>query len=115
MNYGAEYSQGLNVFGARTAAEAAESTVPLSQQGADAVFSKLTGHLEINQALPYDFFVAGMAYGQTSFNQPLLLSEQFDIDGAKMLSGFTAGEFFGDRAWVVRRESAGRFRFRANR
>ncbi|MGA8613490.1 MAG: ShlB/FhaC/HecB family hemolysin secretion/activation protein, partial [Xanthobacteraceae bacterium] len=104
VNYGAEFSQGLNAFGARTAADAAQSTVPLSQQGADAVFSKLNGHLEINQALPYDFFAAFKAYGQTSFNQPLLLPEQFDIDGADMLSGFTAGEFFGDSAWVVRAE-----------
>jgi hemolysin activation/secretion protein len=104
VNYGAEFSQGLNAFGARTAAEAAETTVPLSQQGADAVFSKLTGHLEVNQALPQDFFAAFKAYGQTSFNQPLLLPEQFDIDGANMLSGFTAGEFFGDAAWVVRTE-----------
>jgi hemolysin activation/secretion protein len=104
VNYGAEFSQGLDALGARTAADAAQSTVPLSQQGADAVFSKLNGHLEINKALPYDFFAAFKAYGQTSFNQPLLLPEQFDIDGANMLSGFTVGEFFGDSAWVVRAE-----------
>ena len=104
VNYGAEFSQGLDAFGARTAADAAQSTVPLSQQGADAVFSKLNGHLEINQALPQDFFATFKAYGQTSFNQPLLLAEQFDIDGANMLSGFTAGEFFGDGVWVVRGE-----------
>ena len=104
VNYGAEFSQGLDAFGARTAAEAAQSTVPLSQQGANAVFSKLTGHLEVNQALPSDFFAALMAYGQSSFNQPLLLPEQFDIDGPRMISGFTAGEFFGDTAWVVRSE-----------
>jgi hemolysin activation/secretion protein len=104
VNYGAEFSQGLDALGARTAADAAQSTVPLSQQGADAVFSKLNGHLEINQALPSDFFAALKAYGQTSFNQPLLLPEQFDIDGANMLSGFTVGEFFGDAAWVVRGE-----------
>jgi hemolysin activation/secretion protein len=104
VNYGAEFSQGLDALGARTAADAAQTTVPLSQQGADAVFSKLTGHLEINKALPYDFFAAVKTYGQTSFNQPLLLPEQYDIDGANMLSGFTVGEFFGDTAWVVRGE-----------
>jgi len=78
--------------------------VPLSQQGADAVFTKVTGHLEINQALPSDFFAAFKAYGQDSFNHPLLLAEQYDIDGANMLSGFTTGEFFGDSAWVTRAE-----------
>ena len=104
VNYGAEFSQGLDALGSRTAADAAESTVPLSQQGADAAFSKLNGHLELNKALPYDFFAAFKAYGQTSFHQPLLLPEKFDIDGANMLSGFTVGEFFGDTAWVVRGE-----------
>ncbi|HTV27055.1 MAG TPA: ShlB/FhaC/HecB family hemolysin secretion/activation protein [Xanthobacteraceae bacterium] len=104
INYGAEFSQGLNAFGARTAANAAQSDIPLSQQGADAVFSKLDGHLEINQALPNDFFATFKTYGQTSFNQPLLLSEQFDIDAPNMLSGFTVGEFFGDAAWVLRGE-----------
>jgi hemolysin activation/secretion protein len=104
VNYGAEISQGLNAFGARTAADAAQSTIPLSQQGADAVFTKVTGHLEINQALPSDFFAALKAYGQDAFDHPLLLSEQYDIDGANMLSGFTTGEFFGDSAWVVRGE-----------
>ncbi len=104
VNYGAEFSQGLNALGARTAGDAAQSTVPLSQQGADAIFSKLNAHLEINKALPYDFFAAFKAYAQTSFNQPLLLPEQLDIDGANMLSGFTVGEFLGDTAWVVRGE-----------
>jgi hemolysin activation/secretion protein len=104
VNYGGQFSQGLDAFGARTAADAAQSDVPLSQQGADAVFSKLNGHLEINQALPNDFFAAFKTYGQTSFNRPLLLSEQFDIDGPNMLSGFTVGEFFGDTAWVLRGE-----------
>ena len=104
INYGAEISHGLDAFGARTAAEAAQTLVPLSQQGADAVFTKVTGHLEINQALPSDFFAAFKAYGQDSFNHPLLLAEQYDIDGANMLSGFTTGEFFGDSAWVTRAE-----------
>jgi hemolysin activation/secretion protein len=105
LNYGAEISQGLNALGARTAADAAQpGAVPLSQQGADAVFTKVTGHLEANLALPSDFFAALKAYGQDAFGRPLLLSEQYDIDGANMLSGFTTGEFFGDSAWVVRTE-----------
>jgi hemolysin activation/secretion protein len=33
-----------------------------------------------------------------------LTSEQFDIDGSRMLSGFTAGSLPGDTAWVVRGE-----------
>jgi hemolysin activation/secretion protein len=104
VSYGAEISQGLDAFGARTAAQAALTTAPLSQQGADAVFTKLTGHLEVNQALPYDSFFAFKAYGQDSFGKPLLLPEQYEIDGANMLSGFTAGSLYGDSAWVARSE-----------
>jgi hemolysin activation/secretion protein len=114
VSYGAEISQGLDAFGARTAAEAMQSTVPLSQVGADAVFTKLDGHLEINQALPADFFAALKAYGQDSFQHPLLLPEQYDIDGPSMLSGFTTGEFEGDSAWVVRGELARAFSTQIN-
>ena len=49
---------------------------------------------EINQALPGDFTATMLAYGQTAFNQPLLVSEQFDIAGVRMLSGFTPGTLF---------------------
>jgi hemolysin activation/secretion protein len=107
--FASTYSRGLSGLGARTAADAAEALAAgeitgLSRQGADAVFSKLDGRVEVNQALPYDFFAAFFASGQTSFNAPLLTSEQFDITGAKMLSGFTAGSLPGDTSWVVRSE-----------
>ncbi len=102
--FGADFSKGLDGLGARTAAEAATSGTPLSRQGADATFRKMTGHLEINQALPSDFFAALMAFGQTSFGDPLVTSEQYDITGAKMVSGLTAGALPGDSAWAVRGE-----------
>jgi len=114
VSYGTEISQGLDALGARTAEVAAQSLLPLSQVGADAVFTKLTGHIEINQLLPSDFFAAFKAYGQDSFQHPLLLSEQYDIDGASMLSGFTTGEFFGDSAWVTRAELGRTFSARFN-
>ena len=78
--------------------------LPLSRQGANAVFSKIDGHFEIDQALPNDFFTSLAASGQTSFNHPLLTSEQYDIDGPKLLSGFTAGSLAGDSAWATRSE-----------
>ncbi len=101
--YGGNYSRGLDALGARMASEA-PPWMPLSRQGADAVFDKLDAHLEIDQALPYDFFVNFYASGQDSFRRALLTSEQFDIDGSRMLSGFTAGALPGDSAWVVRGE-----------
>jgi hemolysin activation/secretion protein len=103
ISYGGNYSHGLDALGARMASEA-PPWMPLSRQGADAVFDKVDGHIEIDQALPYDFFVNLYASGQDSFGQALLTSEQFSIDGSHALSGFTAGSLPGDTAWVVRGE-----------
>jgi hemolysin activation/secretion protein len=105
------FSQGLNGLGARTAESAAATLVPLSRAGADASFNKLDGRLEVTQSLPQDFIATFSAFGQTSFGQPLLTSEQFDIVGSRMLSGFTAGQLPGDEAWVVRGELARPFAF----
>jgi hemolysin activation/secretion protein len=103
--FGSYFSRGLSGLGARTAGDVVTGVdTPLSRVGADAVFSKLDGRVELNQSLPYDFFASFAAFGQTSFNTPLLTSEQFDITGAKMLSGFTAGSLPGDTSWVVRSE-----------
>lgn len=103
FGFGTTFSRGIDGLGARTAADA-DPLTPLSRQGADAVFTKWTGHAEINQSLPYDLFASVGASGQTSFNRALLTSEQYAIDGARMLSGFTAGALPGDTAWVVRGE-----------
>ncbi len=43
------------------------------------------------------------AAGQTAF-RPLLVSEQFDIVGAKQLSGYDTGTLVGDSGWVIRAE-----------
>jgi hemolysin activation/secretion protein len=101
--FGSNFSRGLDRFGARTAADA-DPLLPLSRQGADAVFSKWDGRIEINQSLPYDFFISVGAFGQTSFKHALLTSEQYDLTGSKMLSGFTSGALAGDTAWAVRGE-----------
>ncbi|MBV8837829.1 MAG: hypothetical protein JO000_14925, partial [Alphaproteobacteria bacterium] len=104
LNYGALLSQGLDAFGARTAADAT-ALLPLSRQGADAVFTKLTGYGEIIQTIPQTDFVADIyASAQDSFRKPMLTSEQFDLAGTKQLSGFAVGTFPGDSAWVVRGE-----------
>jgi hemolysin activation/secretion protein len=110
VGYSATYSRGLDAFGARTAADA-DVFLPLSRAGADAVFSKLQGRIDITQSLPESFFVSVGASGQTAFNKPLLNSEQFDIVGARMLSGYTSGNFAGDAGWVVRGELGRAFSF----
>jgi len=101
--FGATVSRGLNALGARTLADATPE-LPLSRQGADAVFTKLNLGLAITKYLPSDFFLATTAYAQSSFNRPLLTSEQFEIIGPKMISGLPVGILPGDSAWVVRTE-----------
>jgi len=103
LSYGATLSHGLNALGARMAADASP-LLPLSRAGADAVFTKFDGHAEINQALPADLFLWLGFSGQTSFDKPLLKSEQFDVVGMRMLSGFASGSFAGDTAWATRAE-----------
>jgi hemolysin activation/secretion protein len=103
ISFGGNYSRGLDALGARTAADAT-ALLPLSRQGADAVFDKLDGHIDINQSLPENFVATFSAGGQYSFHHAMLTSEMYDIDGAKLLSGFTAGSLPGDTAWVVRGE-----------
>jgi hemolysin activation/secretion protein len=82
----------------------AAALVPLSRVGADAVFTKLSGHASVTQTLPYGLFGTLSAAGQTSFGRPLLTPEQFDISGAQQLSGYSTGTLAGDSAWVVRQE-----------
>jgi hemolysin activation/secretion protein len=103
VGFGSNFSRGLSGLGARRASDA-DPLLPLSRQGADAVFSKWDGRIDINQSLPYDFFTSLSASGQTSFNLPLLTSEQYDLTGSKMLSGFTSGALSGDTAWAMRGE-----------
>jgi hemolysin activation/secretion protein len=110
VSYGATLSRGLDFFGARTAEDAALQQAqsvfapPLSRAGADAVFTKLDGRFDVTQSLPQDFFLMLAAAGQTGFGDPLLKSEQFDIVGARMVSGYDSGSFVGDTAWVTRVE-----------
>lgn len=103
INYETTLSRGLKEFGARTADDAT-FLLPLSRQGADAQFYKWSGRIEVIQALPEGFSATASVAGQTSFNTPLFSSEQFGIDGSRMLSGFTSGSLSGDTGWVARAE-----------
>lgn len=103
LTYGAVYSRGTPWLDARKASDASV-LLPLSRQGADAVFNKFEGRLEVAQALPLGFTGGLSLYGQTGFGDPLLNSEQMDIVGYRMLSGFDLGSFAGDKVWVGRFE-----------
>ncbi len=97
-------SQGINALGARTADEAAGSSVPLSRAGADATFTKLTGSISHSRALADNLNLSLGGRFQTGFGDPLVTSEQFSIVGEQELSAFDSGGLQGDDGWVVRGE-----------
>lgn len=103
FSYAGQISRGIDAFGARTVQEATP-LLPLSRQGADAVFTKVDGRFDIHQSLPEQFYASISGAGQSSLNRALLTSEQFDLTGATALSGYTSGALPGDSGWVVRGE-----------
>ena len=96
-------SFGLDGLGARTAAEATP-LLPLSRQGADASFRKFDISLGYSQTVIEHLAVSVTARAQTSFNAPLLRSEQIGIANTTGLSAFDAGTVVGDQGYVVRGE-----------
>lgn len=96
-------SFGIDGLGARTAADASP-LLPLSRQGADATFQKFDVTLAYNQALVEHLALSLTARAQTSFNRPLLRSEQIGIANPSGLSAFDAGSVVGDQGFVMRGE-----------
>lgn len=82
------------------------SALPLSQQGASPVFNKLNAAAILRQPLPEAFELDLIGHAQTSFGAPLMLSEQFGLDGPEALSGFASGTFSVDQGLSLRAEIA---------
>lgn len=99
----ATFSFGIDGLGARSAAEATP-LLPLSRQGANASFQKFDVALSYSQTLIEHLAVNVSARAQTSFNKPLLRSEQIGIANTGGLSAFDAGSVVGDQGYVVRGE-----------
>jgi hemolysin activation/secretion protein len=96
-------SFGIDALGARTAGEVIDLPT-LSRQGADAVFQKFDIALNYNQVIVDHLAISVSARAQTSFNAPLLRSEQIGIANTTGLSAFDAGTIVGDEGYVVRGE-----------
>jgi hemolysin activation/secretion protein len=96
-------SFGIDGLGARSAAQASP-ILPLSRQGADATFQKFDITLGYAQTVVDHLAVNLSAHAQTSFNAPLLRSEQIGIANTSGLSAFDAGSIVGDQGYVVRGE-----------
>jgi hemolysin activation/secretion protein len=101
LQLGAVLSQGL---GGRTEADAVASGVPLSRLGAEPDFSKITGNLRVSQPLPGDLRFDLIGSGQLSMGKPMMLSEQFALDGTEAVSAFPAGTFNVDQGATLRGE-----------
>ena len=100
----ASYSQGIDGLGARSAADAAASNIPLSRQGSDADFSKLELAFGFSQQILEHLAVSFSAQGQDSLGNPLAQAEQIGLVGPTALSTFDAGTLQGDSGYVVRAE-----------
>lgn len=98
-----EASFGLNALGARSAADA-NPLLPLSRQGADASFQKMTLDASIEQPVAQHLTLAAYAQGQTSFNQALTNAEQFGINSSRALSPLPSGRIQGDAGYALRGE-----------
>ncbi len=97
----AVFSQGV---GGRGEATAIATGIPLSQQGASPTFSKFNFDLRYQQPLPEAFQLSLVGRAQTSFNEPLMLAEQFSLDGMDAVSGFASGELPVDEGATARAE-----------
>lgn len=97
-------SQGLDSFGARSAADATDE-LPLSRQGVDADFTKLELAASYSQQ-PFEHFGYVLyGRGQTSFGEALPRSEQLGIASFQELSTFDAGTLAGDSGYVLRADA----------
>ncbi|WP_415182326.1 ShlB/FhaC/HecB family hemolysin secretion/activation protein [Phaeovulum sp.] len=102
---GAVLSKGIDALGARTLADVGAGT-PLSRQGADATFTKLSFSGFHQRPLTRNLILSVTARGQVSFGDALLTAEQFGLAGPREISAFDSGDLRGDSGWVLRAELA---------
>ena len=97
----ATLSQGT---GGRDRADAAASGIPLSRQGAGPIFTKANVDAHLTQPLPAAFRIDLIGRGQTSFGKPMLVSEQFSLDGPQAISAYPSGTLNVDEGGTLRGE-----------
>jgi hemolysin activation/secretion protein len=90
--------------GGRGAVAAVESGIPLSRQGASPVFAKTIVDARIIQPLPEEFRADLIGRAQSSFGKPLLVSEQFSLDGPQAISAYPSGTLNVDEGGTLRGE-----------
>jgi hemolysin activation/secretion protein len=94
-------------LGGRDRDDGRRTAIPLSRLGADPEFTKAGFTAQAVQPLPYGGLHASVTVaGQTSFNAPLLRSEQLALDGSSLVSGIASGTLSVDRGLAGRAELA---------
>lgn len=79
-------------------------TDPLSRIGASPNFTTANVMATVQHPLPAEMLLYVAARAQTSFNNPLMLAEQFALDGLSALSAFADGTFSVDQGATLRIE-----------
>jgi hemolysin activation/secretion protein len=90
--------------GGRDAADAASSGIPLSRQGAGPLFAKANIDAHLIQPLPEELRIDLIGRAQTSFGLPLLVPEQFFLDGPQAVSAYASGSLPVDEGGTLRGE-----------
>ena len=90
--------------GGRDRADADASGIPLSRQGASPLFAKANVDAHLTQPLPEGFRLDLIGRLQTSFGKPLLVSEQFALDGPQAISAYPSGTLNVDEGGTLRGE-----------
>jgi hemolysin activation/secretion protein len=82
----------------------ATAALPLSRLGASPTFTTVFFEAGMQHPLPAGLLISVTARGQTSFGRPLMLSEQFSLDGGAALSAFAEGSISVDQGATLRAE-----------
>lgn len=77
---------------------------PLSRLYASPIFNRLNLKGRIDIGLPEQFFFSAIGRVQTSFGKPLMLPENFIMDGPEAVSGYASGTLNVDRGVTARAE-----------
>ncbi len=103
LRLGVELSSGLDTMGARSAGDASP-ILPLSRQGSDADFQKLTVDVALDQPLAGHLSLALRGRAQTGFGQVMVNAEEIGIANPDGLSALPTGIVQGDTGFVGRTE-----------
>lgn len=76
----------------------------LSKFNASPVFDRLNLKGRLDIALPEQFILSGIGRYQTSFGKPLMIPENFILDGPEAVSGYASGTINADRGVTARGE-----------